>query len=52
VDEMEKEEYSPLFYVIPIWHVDGEKSSSNPDEQPTQEDTELNSNVGLYEAMI
>jgi hypothetical protein len=50
MDKMEEEEHSPLVSVIP--DLDGLKSASKPDEQPTQDNTEMNNNDGIYKAMM
>jgi hypothetical protein len=32
--------------------LEGEKSPSKPDEQPTQEEQDMNNNEGIYEMMM
>ena len=49
MDEMEEEEHSPLVSAKP--NLDNEKSSSKPDEQPTQDDMEMNNYEDIYEVM-
>ena len=50
MDEKEEEEHSPLISVMP--NLAGEKSSSKPVEQSTQDETERNNIEGINEAMM
>ena len=50
IDEMEEVEQSSLVSVMP--NLDSVKSQSKPDEQPTEDNTEMNNNEGIYEAMM
>ena len=48
--EIEEEEQSPSVSVMP--NLDSVKSQSKHDEQPTKDDSDMNNNKGIYEAMI
>ena len=50
MDEMEEEEQSPVVSVMP--NLDSVKSQSKHDEQPTKDDSEMNNNESIYEAMM
>jgi hypothetical protein len=50
MDENEEEEHSPLISGLP--KLAGKKSTSNPDEQSTQDDTERSNIEGTDESMI
>ena len=50
MDEMEEEEQSPVVSVMP--NLDSVKSQSKHDEQPTKDDSEMNNNKSIYEAMM
>ena len=50
VDEREEEEYSPLISVMPDLAV--KMASSKPVEIPTQYNTEMDSNEGIYEVIM
>ena len=50
MDEIEEEEQSPVVSVMP--NLDSIESQSKHDEQPTKEDSEMNNNEGIYEAMM
>jgi hypothetical protein len=49
MDEMDEEEH--LHFIFMILNVDSEKSPSKLDKQPTWDNTELNSNEGIYKVM-
>jgi hypothetical protein len=50
MDEMEEEEHSPLISMMP--NLEYEMSPSKADHQITQDNTEMNHNEGIYEAMM
>ena len=50
MDKMDKEEHSPLVYVM--LNLACKKSPSKPDEHATHNNTEMNSSKGIYEAMM
>ena len=50
MDEMEEEEQSPVVSVMP--NLDSVKSQSKHDEQPAKDDSEMNNNKSIYEAMM
>ena len=50
MDELEEEENSPLVAVMP--NLACKKSQPQPDKQPTHNNTEMNRNKGINEAMI
>ena len=50
MDEMEEEEQSPVVSMMP--NLDSVKSQSKHDEQLAKEDSEMNNNESIYEAMM
>ncbi len=50
MDEMEEEEQLPVVSVMP--YLDSVKSQSNHDEQPVKDDSEINNNKSILEAMM
>ena len=50
MDETEEEEQSPVVSVMP--NLDSVKSQSKHDEQPAKDDSEMNNNKSIYEAMM
>ena len=50
MDGMEEEEQSLVVSMMP--NLDSVKSQSNHDEQPKKDDSEMNNNESIYEAMM
>ena len=50
MEELDEEENSPFISVMP--NLAQKVSPSKPDEHPTHNNTEMNSNKGIYEMMV